>query len=112
MNIWGIHMGEKVGASPIDNKYIAIGWHQLGNLDQYANSRDELKDALSLTYPNIKKGAIPQNAGVLFRFVNEMREGDIVVYPSKDRDVNIGRIVGEYIYVEDNEYDYPNQRAV
>ena len=32
MKVWGIHMGEKVGSSPLDKHYVAIGWHELGDL--------------------------------------------------------------------------------
>ena len=112
MHVWGIHMGEKVGSSPLDNNYVAIGWHQLGDLSKYADSREKIKKALSSTYPDIKKGAIPQNAGVLFRFVSEIEVGDIVIYPSKDRVVNIGRVTGEHRYVEGDEHEYPNHRSV
>lgn len=112
MNVWGIHMGGKVGSSPIDNNYVAIGWRKLGNLSQYADSRKKLKDALNNTYSDIKKGAIPQNAGVLYRFVSEINQGDIVIYPSKDRVVNIGRVTGEYSFIENDEHAYPNHRAI
>ena len=113
MKIWGVHMGEKVGSSPIDDNYVAIGWHELGDLRQYAGSREQLKEALAATLPNIKKGAIPGNAGVLFRFTNTMKQGDIVVYPSKaDRMVNIGRVTGDYNYVPNDEHEYPNQRPI
>lgn len=105
-------MGEKVGSSPIDNNYVAIGWDELGDLRQIGCSREKLKKALDKTYPDLKKGAIPQNAGVLYRFVKEIKIDDIVIYPSKDRIVNIGRVVGEYDYVENDEHDYPNQRAI
>jgi restriction system protein len=33
------------------------------------------------TYPDAKPGAIPTNAGQLFRFVHEMQVGDLVAYP-------------------------------
>ncbi|MCP5171499.1 MAG: restriction endonuclease [Pseudomonadales bacterium] len=112
MSVWGIHMGEKVGSSPIDNNYVAIGWAKLGDLNQYAGSREKLKEALNNTYPDIKKGAIPQNAGVLYRFVSEIKQGDIVVYPSKDRVVNIGRVKGKYSYVKGDEHAYSNHRAI
>ena len=59
-----------------------------------------------------KQGAIPQNAGVLYRFVNEIKQDDIIVYPSKDRMVHIGRVVSDYFYIEDDEYKYPNHREV
>ncbi len=112
MNVWGIHMGEKAGSAPIDNNYVGIGWEQLGDLKQYSVSRESLKEALSKALPESKKGAIPQNAGVLFRFVNEIKQGDIVIYPSKDRVVNIGRVTSDYIYVADDPHDYTNHRQV
>jgi restriction system protein len=64
-------------------------------------------------YPEKKPGAIPNNAGQLFRFVHEMKPGDIVVYPSKrDRQVHLGRIEGGYTYDSQTEPGYPNRRAV
>jgi len=112
MNVWGIHMGEKVGSLPLDKNYVGIGWKLLGNLQPYSGSREGFKKVLANTYPDIKKGAIPQNAGVLFRFVNEMQQDDIVIYPSKDRMVNIGRIVSDYCFVEGDEHGYPNHRNI
>jgi len=113
MNVWGIHMGEKVGSSPLDNKYVGIGWHELGNLQQLSNSRERLKSVLLETYPKIKKGAVAGNAGVLFRFVNDIKLNDIVVYPSKfDRMMNIGRVISEYKFVENDKHEYPNQREI
>jgi restriction system protein len=49
----------------------------------------------------------------LFRFLFEIKIGDIVVYPSKqNRQVNIGRIEGDYQYAPDANASYPNMRAV
>lgn len=113
MKIWGIHMGEKVGSSPLIKNYVGIGWPELGNLKPIAASREQLKQELLNTYPDIKKGAVAGNAGVLFRFVNDVQLGDIIVYPSKfDRMVNIGRVTSDYRFVENDEYEYPNQRAI
>lgn len=113
MKVWGIHMGEKVGSSPLDNGYVGIGWHKLGDLRKCAASREELKEALIATYLNVKKGAVAGKAGVMFRFVNIVQRDDIVVYPSKtDRMVNIGRVTGDYSYVENDTHEYPNQRSI
>lgn len=113
MNVWGIHMGEKVGSSPLDQNYVGIGWLELGDLTKCAHSREQLKEALLSTYTDIKKGAVAGNAGVLFRFVNSIQVNDIVVYPSKaDRMVNIGRVTSDYRYVEHDQYEYPNQRSI
>jgi predicted Mrr-cat superfamily restriction endonuclease len=57
-----------------------------------ANTRDSIKAQLSAKLEYQKPGAIPVHACVLYRFVNEMELGDIVVYPSKSgRLVNDGR---------------------
>ena len=39
-------MGEHVAARPIEQGYVAIGWPEMGDLNQYAD-RDALKLALA-----------------------------------------------------------------
>lgn len=110
--VWGIHMGEHVGARPVDQGYVAIGWTELGDLRKYSD-RDALKAALAQQYPDKKEGSRPVDAGVLYRFAREMKAGDFVIYPSKhDRMVNIGRFAGDYEYVASDPDDYPNHRPV
>lgn len=110
--VWGLHMGEHVGGRPIDDGYVAIGWHELGDLKQYPD-RDAFKAAIAEKLPEAKKGAHPVYAGILYRFAYEMQAGDIVVYPSKhDRMVNVGRLTGEISYLADDPDEYPNKRGV
>jgi len=105
-------MGEQVGARPLDQKYVGIGWKKLGPLQDYPD-RDAFKSALAQHYPDKKAGSRPVDAGILYRFAHEMQAGDIVVYPSKhDRMVNIGRFTGECKYVADDADGYPNHRSV
>lgn len=105
-------MGEHVGGRPIDDGYVAIGWHELGDLKQYPD-RDAFKAAIAEKLPEAKKGAHPVYAGILYRFAYEMQAGDIVVYPSKhDRMVNVGRLTGEISYLADDPDEYPNKRGV
>lgn len=69
----------------------------MGDLSQLRGDRQAFKERLSEVYPDKKPGAIPVDAGTLFKFANEMKVGDIVVYPSKhNRLVNIGEVVGTY----------------
>ena len=71
------------------------------------------KAALVFAYPDKKAGAIPVDAGTMFKFLHEIEAGDIVVYPSKyDRMVNIGRVKGEAVYVEGDSDEYPNRQKV
>jgi restriction system protein len=52
-------------------------------------------------------------AGILYRFLHEVQDGDVVVYPSKtDRLVNIGRFAGAYRFDREGHPEYPNIRPV
>ncbi len=113
--LWGIHAGATGDADALflKRKYIAVGWHQCGNLSQLAPDREAFKKKIAETYPGKKAGAIPNNAGQLFRFVHEMAIGDFVIYPSKgDRQIHIGRIAGPYKFDPNLEPGCPNLRAV
>src|ERR1700690_3215832 len=113
--IWGIHAGKTGDAHSLflNKNVVAIGWPAMGDLAAIPPSRDAFKVAVAKEYPTAKPGAIPNNAGQLFRFVHEMKPGDIVVYPSKsDRQVHLGRVEGGYTYDPQTEPKYPNRRAV
>ena len=111
--VWGLHMGGHVGDRPIEGNYVAIGWRALGDLRAIPADREAFKSALRQHLPDLKEGAVPVNAGTLFRFVHEMSAGDVVVYPSKhDRMINIGRFTGDASYLADDPDEYPNRRTV
>lgn len=113
--IWGIHGGRTGDADTLFLKRncVAVGWPKMGDLSKLAPDREAFKEAVAAAYPEKKPGAIPNNAGQLYRFVHEMKPGDLVVYPSKrDRQVHLGRIEGAYKFDPKQEPTYPNQRAV
>lgn len=108
--IWGIHtLDDNLF---LKNNVIAIGWSDFGDLSKIAATREAFKEHYAKVYPNDKPGAIPTSAGMLYRFIHEIKIGDYVVFPSKvDRMVNIGVVEGEYTYV-DSEKEYVQQRRV
>ncbi|MBR9804206.1 restriction endonuclease [bacterium] len=113
--IWGIHAGKTGDADRLflQKGYVGLGWEQVGDLSKLTPDRDAFKAAVAQTYPNKKPGAIPNNAGQLYRFVHEMQIGDIVAYPSKqDRQIHLGNVVGSYQYNPTLESGYPNLREV
>lgn len=111
--VWGLHMGRHVGSRPVEEGYVAIGWHEVGDIRNIENGREGLKEALLRLVPGETEGAAPVHACVLFRFAHEMQTNDIVVYPSKhDRMVNIGRFLGGPEHIEDDPDEYPNRRPV
>lgn len=107
--VWGIHSMD----DPLflNHSLIAIGWEEMGDLSLINASRDVYKEKYVEVYPNAKKGSIATSAGMLYRFVHEVQEGDYVVFPSKiDRKINVGIVESDYFY-EDNVL-YPNRRKV
>jgi len=115
ITLWGIHAGKTGDADTLFLKknVIAIGWHHIGDLAKLQPDRDAFKAAVAKAYPDKKPGAIPNNAGQLFRFVHEMKTGDLVAYPSKrDRQIHLGRVEGEYRFDAKLEPGYPNLRPV
>ena len=108
--IWGIHTQDD--NLFLKNNVIAIGWSDMGNLNNIDANRDAFKEKYMQIYPNAKKGSIAIGAGMLYRFRHEVQVGDYIVFPSKNnREVNIGVVEGEYIY-DSNQVEYVQTRKV
>jgi restriction system protein len=114
-SIWGIHGGRHGVADKLflTANVVALGWTEIGDLSALKPSRDAFKAAVVKAYPSVKPGAIPNYTGQLFRFVHEVQNGDLIVYPSKmDRHMHIGRIDGPYAYVAGSYEGFPHRRPV
>ncbi len=115
ITIWGIHGGKTGDAHSLflKKKVVAIGFRPTTDLSKWNPHREGFKKEVLKSFPERKKGAIPNIAGQLFRFVHEAKNGDLVLYPSKsDRKIHIGEIVGDYLYSESSESSYPHRREV
>lgn len=113
--IWGIRAGQAGEAHALfmEKNVVAIGWPDMGDLSKIEGSRTAFKDALAKSHPSTKPAAVPNNAGQLYRFVHEMKRGDLIVYPSKaDRQINIGEVTGDYLFDPALSASYPNIRSV
>ncbi|UOQ57031.1 restriction endonuclease [Leucobacter allii] len=101
MNIWGIH-NDTLTNELVDDAFISLGWDEVGDLRKIPHGREGIKRVLADQEPNAKQRSIANQAGVLFRFRDEMRVGDTVIAPYKpDSTINIGVIIGGYEYVVD-----------
>ena len=112
INFWGIHAGRHGENEALFEKenIVALGWKKTGDLSNL-KTREKFKEKCRQAYPERKAGAIPIIAGQLYRFINEMKKGDIVVFPRRlIREIWIGKVVGEYQYKP--RYDYPHLRKV
>jgi restriction system protein len=109
---WGIHAGRTGDAESLflQEKVIAVGWEQMGDLSSL-KTRADFKKRYEEVFPNVKPGAIPINAGQLYRFARELKIGDIAIFPLKrSPEIWLGRVTGEYRY--DASESYPNLRNV
>lgn len=110
LKVWGIHTLD-------DNLFLkenvmAIGWGEIGDLNEIVPDREAFKKKYSEVYPNEKKMKIATSAGMLYRFAHEVQIGDYIVFPSKiNREINIGTVESGYIYNPDAR-TYVQQRKV
>ena len=60
-----------------------------------------------------RPGAIPIQAGQLYRFVHEMKIGDRVIYPrGADRTLHWGEISGPYVFTPEANVEFAHRRSV
>lgn len=115
LKIWRICAGKTGDADKLflEENLIALGWAAMGDLSKLEPNREAFKAKVAEAYPDKKPGAIPTDAGQLFRFVHEMKNGELVAYPSKsDRQIHFGRVEGDYRYDPKTESSYPHLRSV
>jgi restriction system protein len=113
--LWGIHAGKTGDADSLflQKNRIALGWHEVGDLAGIQSDRESFKNRVASVYPDLTPGAKINCSSQLFRFVHEMKAGDLVCYPSKaDRQIHIGKVVGPYQYDPTLVPGYPQQRPV
>lgn len=92
---------------------VALGWPEMGDLSLLGHAREGFKAKLATVSPDWSVPQIAVSAGQPFRFVNEVKTGDLVIFPSKvDKKVHLGRVAGPYFYATDIEPEYPNRRPV
>lgn len=78
---------------------VAIGWMQLGEAAQPGVSRQQLVAIYQQVDPAAKAGKIIAGASQVWRFVNEIKAGDLVVtYSPANRTYLVGTFVGPYEY--------------
>lgn len=109
--VWGIHNTNNESML-LNEKVIALGWTKMGDLRKIKQDKDAYYKLYSKVYPESSKQSVANSASQLFRFVNEAKINDYVIYPTKfNRMINIGKIEGEYFFNE-KEQEYNQQRKV
>jgi restriction system protein len=96
-------------------EYIGIGWfEEINPLQNNWDLTDKnfLKDRYREKYPDDANMRVNQNVGQIFRFVNDMSIGDIVISPYNTNDLLIGKISSDLFIQSDNSSPYPWRKKV
>ncbi len=122
--VWRVHMGRPGGramngfAERADDLqcqgYVAVGWPELGDMSTLLPERDDFRRSYRERFsPNQSIHSEAAAVGMLFRFVHEMKIGDLIVSPSPTGGpIRVGRIADHYKYDSGLWADYPNVRQV
>jgi restriction system protein len=92
--------------------YIGIGWFNHNPIDWDLSNKDFLKDRYREKFPENPNMRVNQNVGQIFRFVNEMSLGDLVISPYVDNRLLVGLIESELYFKEDETSPYPWRKKV
>lgn len=89
-----------------------IGWSDLGPLSPGV-TRDELKERIRDVQDEHRAQSVASQAGQVYRFVNELLPGDLVVLPlmTIGAHVAIGRVTGDYEFRSDEPFAGSDARS-
>ncbi|SNT48798.1 restriction system protein [Streptosporangium subroseum] len=111
---WLVRLGE-IGQREniaLDKGLVILGWSKLGDLST-CESRTEIAAMVKENYPGEGKATLSNWTGQLWRFLREIREGDLIVCPLKTRPtVAVGRVTGPYRYQSDADPGFRQVRPV
>lgn len=115
---WMVRAGNDNELAPFVEKenVVAIGWGAMGDLSGL-KTRGDFKERYKETYSDHSDGRVNINAGQVYRFTCDIREGDYALtYIKNSREVLIGLIKSAYEYkpdvFDDISQDYPHIRQV
>ena len=72
-----------------------MGWDDVGDLRQYGDSQDAIREGMRRTLPDAAPGSLTLWSGMLRRFAFEMQEGDRIIAPVRGKSLlNFGVVAG------------------
>jgi len=114
MALWLVRAGRQGEREnlALEKNIVVIGWYELPDLSS-VKTRDEMYSVLEEHNPEVKKRSLQNQATQVYSFVSEIKKGDIVALPLKQRpSIAFGRITGDYQYREDLPPDAKHTRPV
>jgi len=102
MSLWLVRAGrrgeQEEGA--FKHSVITIGWNEFDDLSKI-KSKEDLTNLYIKLHPDTKKMKVVNEVGQIWRFIREIKKGDLVALPLKTQSaIAIGEIIGDYEYRE------------
>lgn len=92
--------------------FVSIGWKAMGDMSALTD-RESFKRAYAVAFPDHSQGKCNVNAGQVFRFMREIKTGDLVLtFDKSTRVYCVGEITSEARYSPAKTPEYPNLRSV
>jgi restriction system protein len=89
-----------------------VGWAAVGDLSD-CRTRQDVLEVLCASMPEASDPTLRQHASQLWALVSKITPGDLALLPRKaSRTVAIGRVTGDYEYLEENPPDARHTRPV
>ena len=120
MNIWRLipyHVRDRapeLAEWSRKNGVLAIGWGQMGELEQYSvRSETQMKRLVADNHPDYPTNSKVNGGRSLWRFYHEMQVGDLVIVSASGSRRQTMRVTGEYYFVplgEDTSHYYEHRR--
>ena len=89
-----------------EENVVAIGWENMGDVSDL-ETREDFKDRYREANPDASRWRVSINGGQIYRFTQEIQEGDYVLtYMKASREVLIGLIEGPYEYLDEGYLDH------
>ncbi len=95
-----------------NENYIGIGWFQNEPATLDMTSKEALKEEYKKVYPADPPMRMNQNVGQIYRFVNEMKEGDVVISPFNTNELLVGKVTSKLYHKTDKTSPYPWRKTV
>lgn len=102
MSLWLVRAGghgeqEQIA---IEENVITIGWNEFSDFSNIRRKED-LTEIYRKEYPEASKNKAGNEIGQIWRFIHDIKKGDLVALPLKtESSITLGEVVGDYEYKE------------
>lgn len=82
------------------NHYVGIGW--FSEHINFQSTREEIKEIYKTVFPDHGNMTMSQNSGQIFRFINDIKIGDIVITPYSNTLLLVGEVKSDAYFKKDS----------